>query len=337
MSIQEFDYELPDRLIARYPLPERSAARLLVLRGDELEHRRVRDLPLLLRPGDLLVFNNTRVIPARLHGRKDSGGQVEMLIERIDAPTQARVHLRASKPPRAGSDIVLADATRLRVSGRQESLFIVDFPEPVRDILERLGEVPLPPYLDRPDESTDRERYQTVYARHDGSVAAPTAGLHFDAALLQALRDRGVATAEVTLHVGAGTFQPVRVENLDQHVMHSEWLELGEDVVAAVAATRARGGRVVAVGTTATRALETAAASGSLRPYVGETQLFIHPPYRFQVVDALFTNFHLPRSTLLMLVAALAGRERVLAAYRAAVAQDYRFFSYGDAMWLERE
>ncbi len=337
MHIDDFDYELPDRLIARYPLPQRSASRLLVVGEAGLQHRRVQDLPQLLRPEDLLVFNNSKVIPARLHGRKDSGGRVEVLLERLQDEYRALVHLRASKAPRADSELVLADGSRLRVLGRQEELFQLRFPEPVLRLLERLGEVPLPPYLERADEAADRERYQTVYAKHEGSVAAPTAGLHFDTELLQAVRAKGVQTCELTLHVGAGTFQPVRVDDIDQHVMHSEWLDLGPAVVEAVAATKARGGRVVAIGTTATRALESAAATGTLQPYRGDTRLFIRAPYQFRVVDALLTNFHLPRSTLLMLVAALAGRERVLAAYREAVAQDYRFFSYGDAMWLERE
>ncbi len=340
MRRQDFHYELPPERIARFPLPERAASRLLELRlpRGSIVDRRVRDLVELLRPGDLLVLNDTRVIPARLLGRKDTGGRVEILVERILAPDRALAHVRASKAPRPGGELRLEDGTRLEVSGRREALFELAFPpdRPVMDVLQALGHVPLPPYLRRPDTPQDRERYQTVYAREPGAVAAPTAGLHFDAALLDALRKRGVGTARITLHVGAGTFQPVRVERIEAHRMHPEWLRVSQSVCEAVTRARARGGRVVAVGTTVVRALETAAAGGPLAPFEGETRLFITPGYRFRVVDALLTNFHLPESTLLMLVCAFGGHEVVMRAYRHAVAAGYRFYSYGDAMFLHR-
>lgn len=369
MHRTNFSFELPDHLIARYPLPERSAARLLCLDAvtGAWRHGGVRELPDLLRAGDLLVFNQSRVMPARLFGRKASGGQVEILIERLpqDAGLPGHValaHVRASKSPKPGSVITLSDGTAVTVHGRADDLFVLLAVESWHGIMARIGAMPLPPYFQRAAEASDDERYQTVYAREAGSVAAPTAGLHFDEALLAALRARGVETAFVTLHVGAGTFQPVRADDIADHVMHAEWLTVGEDVVAAVRAAKARGGRVVAVGTTSVRALESAAWAGlgidpaswstaagagssdaqpalpdvlaSLRPHAGDTRIFISPGYRWQLVDALFTNFHLPESTLLMLVSALAGRESVLAAYAEAVRQQYRFFSYGDAMFI---
>lgn len=337
MKRSDFTYELPLELIARYPLAERAASRLLCLQDGALRHGQFRDLLELLNPGDLLVFNQSRVIPARLHGAKPSGGKVEVLVERIVAPQRALAHMRASKSLKAGGQVLLADGSALTVAGREGELFIIDFPEPVLALLGRLGEIPLPPYFERAPEAADRERYQTVYARAEGSVAAPTAGLHFDEALLAALRARGVEQAFVTLHVGAGTFQPVRADDITDHHMHAEYLEVDAAVVAAVQAARTRGGRVVAVGTTSVRALESAAqGEAGLQPFTGDTRIFIYPGYQWRVVDALITNFHLPESTLLMLVCALAGHEPVMAAYRAAVAERYRFFSYGDAMFLTR-
>jgi len=336
MQLSDFDYPLPEELIAQHPPEERSASRLLHVAGTHLSDRQFTDLPELLRAGDLLVFNNTRVIAARLFGRKESGGKVEVLIERILGPKQVLAHVRASKSPRAGSYLTIGDQ-ELEVIGRRESLFELRLLEgDIYALMDAHGHMPLPPYIQREDAAFDQERYQTVYARNAGAVAAPTAGLHFDQAMLDQLRAKDIETAEVTLHVGAGTFQPVRSENLNEHIMHSEWLQVGQRVCDQVEATRHRGGRVVAVGTTSVRSLETAAASGTLRPYEGETQLFIRPGYEFQAVDLLLTNFHLPKSTLLMLVSAFAGCEEIMAAYRHAVEQRYRFFSYGDAMLLER-
>ena len=334
----DFVYELPDELIARFPLPERSAARLLVARAVsatqvDLSDRMVRDLPELLAPNDLLVFNNTRVLPARLFGQKASGGRVEILIERLKGAHEASAYVRASKSPKVGG-VIHIGAAEVRVTGRHEALFVLHSETPWAELLAAQGEMPIPPYLERAALESDKQRYQTVFAKHSGAVAAPTAGLHFDEALLAAIRMRGVATAEVTLHVGAGTFQPVRHENLAEHVMHEEWLQVGQDVVDAVAACRARGGRVVAIGTTSLRALESAAAGGELAPFSGDTNLLITPGYRFRVVDALLTNFHLPESTLLMLVSAFAGYDNIRAAYQHAIAARYRFYSYGDAMFL---
>lgn len=343
MQRTDFHYDLPAELIAQRPLPERRASRLLSLDGDSgvVAHHGFRDLPSLLRAGDLLVFNNTRVIPARLWGRKASGGAVELLIERLTGATTALAHVRASKSPKAGSLIHVAESEgadpgpdSLRVNGRDGGLYIVEAERPLAELMVNYGHMPLPPYIEREDDAADRERYQTVFAARDGAVAAPTAGLHFDEDLIREVVACGVETTEVTLHVGAGTFQPVRVDDITQHHMHAEYLEVGQDTCDAVAATRSRGGRVVAVGTTAVRSLETAAAGGTLSPYRGDTRLFIHPGFRFRCVDALITNFHLPESTLLMLVSALAGREAVMAAYREAVRERYRFFSYGDAMFV---
>jgi len=293
---------------------------------------------MLVKPGDLLVLNDTRVIPARLFGTKPTGGAVELLIERIVDERRAHAHLKASKFPRPGTRIALAGGGTLMVGERRGDLVEVstDAAETLPALLERVGHIPLPPYIDRPDTDADRERYQTVFAARPGAVAAPTAGLHFDQALLDQLVAAGVRLGRLTLHVGAGTFQPVRAEQLAEHRLHAEQVEVGAELCAQIAETRTRGGRVVAVGTTVVRALETAAESGVVQPYAGETRLFIHPgrDFRFRVVDALMTNFHLPRSTLLMLVCAFAGRERVLAAYAHAVAAGYRFFSYGDAMWI---
>jgi S-adenosylmethionine:tRNA ribosyltransferase-isomerase len=337
---RDFAYDLPEELIAQEPAAERSASRLLVLDGvtGVVQDRRFVDLTELLRPGDLLVLNDTRVIPARLLGHKATGGAVEVLVERVLDERRALAHVRASKAPRAGSEILIAGGPRLRVLGRREDLFELTYegPDTLDALLRRWGRVPLPPYIRRSPAPEDARRYQTVFARRDGAVAAPTAGLHFDEALLAELDSRGVATGRVTLHVGAGTFLPVRVERLEDHRMHRERVEVPGEVAAAVRATRRRGGRVVAVGTTVVRALETASRDGPIGPYAGETDLFIYPGYRFRSVDALVTNFHLPESTLLMLVCAFAGTEETLLAYRHAVAARYRFFSYGDAMLVTR-
>ncbi len=340
MRVADFDFELPDELIARHPLAERRASRLLVLDGPsgELRHRQFPDLLDYLRPGDLMVFNDTRVIPARLFGQKASGGRLEILVERLLDEHRVLAHVRASKSPKPGSLIHIDGGGAAEMLARHDALFELRFDEPVLALLERVGHMPLPPYIDRPDEDADRERYQTVYSdkAKAGAVAAPTAGLHFDDALLAAIRERGVDTAFVTLHVGAGTFQPVRVERIEDHHMHSEWLQVGQDVVDAVQACKARGGRVVAVGTTSVRSLESAAQGGVLKPFSGDTDIFLYPGRPFHVVDALVTNFHLPESTLLMLVSAFAGYPETMAAYRAAVAEGYRFFSYGDAMFITR-
>ncbi|SDU19850.1 tRNA preQ1(34) S-adenosylmethionine ribosyltransferase-isomerase QueA [Geopseudomonas guangdongensis] len=340
MRVADFDFELPDELIARHPLAERRASRLLVLDGPsgELRHRQFPDLLDYLRPGDLMVFNDTRVIPARLFGQKASGGRLEILVERLLDEHRVLAHVRASKSPKPGSLIHIDGGGAAEMLARHDALFELRFDEPVLALLERVGHMPLPPYIDRPDEDADRERYQTVYSdkAKAGAVAAPTAGLHFDDALLAAIRERGVDIAFVTLHVGAGTFQPVRVERIEDHHMHSEWLQVGQDVVDAVQACKARGGRVVAVGTTSVRSLESAAQGGVLKPFSGDTDIFLYPGRPFHVVDALVTNFHLPESTLLMLVSAFAGYPETMAAYRAAVAEGYRFFSYGDAMFITR-
>ena len=338
MRLSDFAFDLPDELIARHPLAERRASRLLCLDGPsgELSDRRFADLLDYLRPDDLMVFNNTRVIPARLFGRKETGGQLEVLVERVLDEYRVLAHIRSSKSPKPGSRILLDGEGVAEMVARHDALFELRFAEPVLPLLDRVGHMPLPPYIDRPDEEADRERSQTVYAKRQGAVAAPTAGLHFDQALLQAIADKGVATAEVTLHVGAGTFQPVRVERIEDHVMHQEWLEVGPEVVAAVEQCKARGGRVIAVGTTGVRSLESAARDGQIKPFTGDTDIFLYPGKTFHVVDALVTNFHLPESTLLMLVSAFAGYPETMAAYAAAVAGGYRFFSYGDAMFITR-
>ncbi|ANI17064.1 tRNA preQ1(34) S-adenosylmethionine ribosyltransferase-isomerase QueA [Pseudomonas citronellolis] len=338
MRVADFHFDLPEALIARHPLAERRASRLLVLDGPSgaLSHRHFADLLEYLRPGDLMVFNNTRVIPARLFGQKESGGKLEILVERVLDSRRVLAHVRSSKSPKPGSKILIDGGAEAQMLQRHDALFELGFAEDVLPLLERVGHMPLPPYIDRPDEAADRERYQTVYAERAGAVAAPTAGLHFDEGLLQAIREKGVDTAFVTLHVGAGTFQPVRVEKIEDHHMHSEWLEVDQDVVDAVAACRARGGRVIAVGTTSVRSLESAARDGQLKPFSGDTDIFLYPGRPFHVVDALVTNFHLPESTLLMLVSAFAGYPQTMAAYAAAVEHEYRFFSYGDAMFITR-
>ena len=344
MRREDFYYDLPEELIAQAPLPHRTASRLLVLNGEtgDVMHSQFSSLIDRLRPNDLLVFNNTRVIPARLFGVKQTGGRVEILIERLLDSGTALAHVRASKSPKPGSSILItpneiSDATEfsVRVQGRRDALFELTVDLGCwAEILKTFGHMPLPPYIERADDAEDRQRYQTVFAQRDGAVAAPTAGLHFDTHMIDDIRSRGVKTAEVTLHVGAGTFQPVRTENIADHHMHSEWLEVTDGVVAAVQQCRENNGRVVAVGTTAVRSLETAAQGGKLRSYSGDSDIFLYPGKRFHVVDAMVTNFHLPESTLIMLVAAFAGYEHTMAAYHQAVDQRYRFFSYGDAMFV---
>ena len=332
MLLSDFDFDLPPELIAQAPLPERSASRLLVLDPQSgLKDRSIRDFPALLNPGDLLVFNDTRVIAARVMGTKPTGGRVEIFLERILDDGTALVQLRAGKPIRPGLEIATAGGPVL-ILGQQQDLWQVRTPGPALAFFEAHGAVPLPPYIQRAAQSDDRERYQSIFARDPGAVAAPTASLHFDAELVAALDARGVERTCVTLHVGAGTFQPVRNPDLERHVLHEERVVVPPEACAAIARARQSGGRVIAVGTTVVRALE---AHGPL-PWAGDTRVFIRPGFRFQVIDALLTNFHLPESTLLMLVCALAGRERVLAAYAHAVQSRYRFFSYGDAMFVTR-
>lgn len=335
MRLSDFDYTLPEELIARFPTPRRRDSRLLEVGQDGNTDRYFADLPSILKAGDLLVFNDTLVIPARLFAsKKTTGGKVEILIERIEATTRALAMIKASKTPKAGTDLVLANGVRAQVTNREGEFFELDFSAPVLDVLGNQGSVPLPPYLGRDADSADTERYQTVYARDPGAVAAPTAGLHFDEAMLDETRSAGVEHAWVTLHVGAGTFQSLRHEQVEDNRLHAERVIVNADCVDAVARTRAAGGRVIAVGTTAVRSLEAASAGGAVAPFDGDTSLFIKPGYEFRTVDAMLTNFHLPQSSLLMLVAAFAGRKRILEAYRHAVRERYRFFSYGDAMFL---
>ena len=340
MQVSDFDFDLPDAQIARFPAEDRTGSRLLCLDGNggAIEHRQFADIEQLLEPGDLLVLNNTRVIPARLYGQKETGGKIEVLIERVVEDNLALAQVRASKSPKPGSVLLLADGTvPVVVEGRRDFLFVLRFASQVLPLLLEHGHMPLPPYIDRADGDSDRLRYQTVFAAKDGAVAAPTAGLHFDEALLARLEARGVRKAFVTLHVGSGTYQPVRVEKIEDHVMHAEYIEVSEEVCQAVRDTRAQGKRVVAVGTTSVRSLESASVSGEIAPFQGDSSIFIYPGYQFRSVDLMVTNFHLPQSTLLMLVSAFAGREQVLAAYHDAVDQQYRFFSYGDAMLLTRK
>ena len=337
MLLSDFDYDLPEALIAQAPLAERVASRMLLLdpRLGEFGDRQFADLVDLVDPGDLLVFNDTRVIPARLFGRKSSGGKVEVMVERVLDDNRLLAHLRSSKAPKEGAELILEDAIECRMLGREEDLFVLEQTQGSwLELLERYGHMPLPPYIQRSDEDSDRERYQTVYADKPGAVAAPTAGLHFDSAMLEALQQRGVGSERLTLHVGAGTFQPVRGDDVDKHVMHPERIEIKQCVVDSIAQTRACGGRVIAIGTTVVRSLETAAAGGELQAFDGDSRLFIKPGYDFRVVDAMLTNFHLPKSTLLMLVSAFAGTDLVRRAYAHAVLQGYRFFSYGDAMFI---
>lgn len=345
MRVADFTFELPESLIAHYPQAQRSGCRLLSLNGPDgtLSHGVFTDLLDKLNPGDLLVFNNTRVIPARIFGRKASGGKIEVLIERVLDEKRVLAHVRSSKAPKPGTELLLGDDESVQATmlARHDALFEIEFNDarPVLDILNVIGHMPLPPYIDRPDEDADRELYQTVYSEKPGAVAAPTAGLHFDEPLLQALRAKGIETAFVTLHVGAGTFQPVRVDAIKDHIMHAEYAEVPQDVVDAVLACKARGNRVIAVGTTSVRSLESAAQAAEdalIAPFFGDTKIFIYPGYHYQVIDALVTNFHLPESTLIMLVSAFAGYRHTMHAYQQAVAEQYRFFSYGDAMFITR-
>jgi S-adenosylmethionine:tRNA ribosyltransferase-isomerase len=335
MRLNHFRFDLPDELIARQPASDRRGSRLLAMnvRGD-VEHEGFADILNHIQAGDLLVFNNTKVIPARLFGRKETGGNIELLIERITGSQTALAHIRASKSPKAGTSIFFDNNFSAQMLGRIDDLFELEFNAPILSMLDDIGHMPLPPYIDREDTQEDKARYQTVYADQPGAVAAPTAGLHFDDQLLADIKSKGAKLAFVTLHVGAGTFQPVRVENIADHKMHSEWLEVSELVCQQVKATKARGGKVFAVGTTSVRCLETAASAGEIAPYQGDTDIFIYPGYEFKVVDRLLTNFHLSESTLLMLVSAFAGYSPIINAYEQAVAERYRFFSYGDAMLL---
>lgn len=339
MRTDEFDFALPEHLIAQHPPEQRGASRLLYAHDGALEDRRFADLLRLLRPHDVLVLNDTRVIKARMLGSKESGGKVEVLVERVLDAHEVLAQVRASHAPQAGSRLLLADILQVEVLGREGEFFHLRFAagENVLDLLERHGQLPLPPYITHAADDEDEQRYQTVFAREAGAVAAPTAGLHFDEATLQALRDTGVRIAYVTLHVGAGTFQPVRAEHIHEHAMHSERYDIPQATVDAIVRAHGAGGRVIAVGTTSLRALESAAAAGELVAGKRETNIFIVPGYRFKVVDVLLTNFHLPRSTLLMLVCAFGGMDEMLAAYRHAIEKEYRFFSYGDAMLIERD
>lgn len=344
MKRSDFNFSLPPQLIAQHPLAERTASRLLCLDGSTgaIAHKQFVDFPGLLSSDDLLVFNDTRVIPARLWGQKETGGKVEILIERLTGRDTALAHVRSSKSPKPGSSIILAASEgaelseyRLEVTGREGALFCIQSACPMAEILQALGHMPLPPYIQREDELNDRSRYQTVFAKNDGAVAAPTAGLHFSEALLAQCDAIGVRRAHVTLHVGAGTFQPVRADDIEEHIMHQEYVEVDEVVCKAVRETRRRGGSVIAVGTTAVRSLESASTEdGEIEPFTGDTDIFIYPGYKFSSVDAIITNFHLPESTLLMLVSAFAGRDNIIRAYHEAIAASYRFFSYGDAMYI---
>ncbi|MDO6514480.1 tRNA preQ1(34) S-adenosylmethionine ribosyltransferase-isomerase QueA [Neptuniibacter sp. 2_MG-2023] len=341
MQVKDFYFELPEELIASFPLKERSASRLLSLNGDsgELKHGEFRDVLQFIQPGDLMVFNDTRVIPARLFGQKASGGRVEVLVERVLDSKRALTHIRSSRSPKPGSHLMLDGGIEAEMVARHENLFELRFlvDGNIIDLLEKHGHMPLPPYMKREDQLSDRERYQTVYNRKPGAVAAPTAGLHFDDQLLADLEAKGVKQAFVTLHVGAGTFQPVKVDNIDEHVMHSEYIEVSAEVCELVRETRANGGRVIAVGTTSVRSLESASQKGEIEPFFGDSDIFIFPGYEFKSVDAMITNFHLSESTLLMLVSAFSGYEHIKKAYQEAVEQRYRFFSYGDAMYLTRQ
>ena len=335
MRLDHFRFDLPDKLIARQPTAERRGSRLLAMNAcGDIEHQSFADILDHIQAGDLLVFNNTKVIPARLFGKKETGGNIELLIERITGNQSALTHVRASKSPKAGATLLFDNGFSAKMVGRVDDLFELAFSAPLLSMLDEIGHMPLPPYIDREDTQEDKTRYQTVYADQPGAVAAPTAGLHFDDQLLADIQAKGAELAFVTLHVGAGTFQPVRVDNIAEHKMHSEWLEVSESVCQQVKATKSRGGRVFAVGTTSVRSLETASSSGEIAPYQGDTDIFIYPGYEFKVVDRLLTNFHLSESTLLMLVSAFAGYRPIIKAYQQAVSERYRFFSYGDAMLL---
>ncbi|MDN3610838.1 tRNA preQ1(34) S-adenosylmethionine ribosyltransferase-isomerase QueA [Vibrio ostreicida] len=348
MQVSDFHFDLPDELIARYPQPTRTASRLLKLDGNSgaIKDGSFIDVLDLVQPGDLVVFNNTRVIPARLFGRKESGGKLEVLVERMLDDKSILAHVRCSKSPKPGSTVIIGENEQYRAEmvARHDALFELKFDsdKTVLAILEDIGHMPLPPYIDRPDEESDKERYQTVYNQKPGAVAAPTAGLHFDDPLIESIKAKGVELAYVTLHVGAGTFQPVKVDNINDHHMHAEYVEVPLEVVDAIKETKERGGRVIAVGTTSVRSLESAAQQAikngtELAPFFGDTEIFIYPGYQYQLVDCLITNFHLPESTLIMLVSAFAGYEHTMAAYQHAVANQYRFFSYGDSMFIDKK
>lgn len=342
MQTSDFHFDLPEELIAQYPVEQRDASRLLVLDGNSGKYRDSEFSQFIdeLQPGDLLVMNNTRVIPARLFGQKDTGGKVEVLIERLLDRQQVLAHVRASKSPKPGSRIIFNNTYHAEVTGREGDLFKLSFDvDDIESLLDDIGHMPLPPYIQREDNDTDQSRYQTVYAQHAGAVAAPTAGLHFTQTLLEQIKRKGIDIAYVTLHVGAGTFQPVRVENIHEHKMHAEWIKVDEEVCRKVNQTKSQGGRVVAIGTTSVRSLETAASKSQtteLQSFEGDTDIFITPGYQFKIVDALLTNFHLPESTLIMLVSAFGGYKNVMEAYRHAVEEKYRFFSYGDAMFISK-
>ena len=345
MKVSQFSFDLPPHLIARYPQPERSASRLLGLNGNDgvLTDGQFIDVLDKVNAGDLMIFNDTRVIPARVFGQKESGGKLEVLVERMIDEHSVLAHVRCSKSPKPGSKIILDGDIHVTMVARHESLFELRFNDArnVLDILENIGHMPLPPYIDRPDEDSDKERYQTVYNKNPGAVAAPTAGLHFDDAMMEKLRDKGVQIAFVTLHVGAGTFQPVKVETLDEHIMHKEYIEVSQEVSDKVIATKEAGKRVVTVGSTSMRSLESAAMKALdndqlIAPFYGDSDIFIYPGYEFKVVDAMITNFHLPESTLIMLISAFAGYDNVMKAYHHAIDNEYRFFSYGDAMFIEK-
>lgn len=348
MQVADFHFDLPEHLIAKAPKSERSSSKLMVLDGNtgEVNHKVFSDIVSLVEPGDLLIFNNTRVIPARMYGKKESGGKVEILVERLIDETSVLAHVRASKSPKPGTILILEDDVRAEMIQRHEDLFELKFlsESTVLEVLEQKGHMPLPPYIDRPDTESDRERYQTVYNKKPGAVAAPTAGLHFTEALLAQLAAKGVQTEFVTLHVGAGTFQSIRVDTVTDHKMHAEYADVSPEVIAAIQNTKANGKRVIAVGTTSVRSIESAAWKSDmqtgqwqqLKPLTGETDIFIYPGYEFKVVDAMITNFHLPESTLIMLVSAFAGQQHILNGYNLAVENEYRFFSYGDAMFLTK-
>ena len=339
MQLSDFNFTLPKELIAKYPSKTRSSCRLLALDGHtgKIEDKVFTDIVDYINAGDLLIFNNTKVIPARLYGKKISGGKIEVLIERLLEGNRALAHIKASKSPKIGAELILGENENIQVTmiARHDALFELQFPDDVLSILNEIGHIPLPPYIDRPDEAQDREVYQTVYSKVPGAVAAPTAGLHFDKPLLDKIKQKGVEMEFVTLHVGAGTFQPVRVENIETHIMHAEYAEVPESVVKAVLDCKARGNKVIAVGTTSVRALESAAQqTGTIAPFFADTRIFIYPGYQFKVIDSLITNFHLPESTLIMLVSAFAGYENTMNAYQYAVKEKYQFFSYGDAMLI---
>ena len=336
MKLSDFDFELPELLIAQHPSPKRTDSRLLV-RNDEFIDSHFSDLGLFLKPNDLLILNDTRVIPARLFGHKDSGGKVEVLIERLVSDHDALAMIKASRSPKIGSYIILENKVRLKICDKNDGIYSVSFEsDSILKTMNEVGHIPLPPYIDREDVKEDANRYQTVYAQNNGAVAAPTAGLHFDESLLSSLKEQGIDHTFLTLHVGAGTFQPVKVENIESHKMHSEYYEVSQESVDKIVKTKAMGGRIIAVGTTAVRTLESIALNGELSSQKGETDIFIYPGFEFRIVDVLITNFHLPKSSLLMLVSAFIGFDEMHQTYQHAIKEQYRFFSYGDAMLLER-